>query len=144
MEGFEMIVGGAGKGGKLESLKKSDKKVYELISKKAGGLVSCGGYHEGLLDVLRSGDGAVYGLIVREYERLRDTIQLIAAENICSRAVLAAIGSVVQNKTVEGFAGARFHGGSEVVDEIESLAAARACESQGRFVGTIMESAVIR
>ena len=52
-------------------------------------------YHEGEFAALREADGEVYGLIRREYERLQDTLQLIAAENRCSRAVLAALGSVV-------------------------------------------------
>jgi glycine hydroxymethyltransferase len=88
-------------------------------------------YHEGLFDTLKAVDGDVYRLVAREFERQRSTIQLIAAENQASRAVLAALGSIVQDKTTEGFAGARFHGGCEVVDEIEQLAAARAREAFG-------------
>ena len=88
-------------------------------------------YHEGEFAALREADGEIYGLIRREYERLQDTLQLIAAENRCSRAVLAALGSVVQNKTAEGFAGARLHGGCEVVDDVERLAVSRAKEAFG-------------
>ncbi len=83
-------------------------------------------YHEGLFGVLEQADREIYDLIGKEYERLQDTIQLLAAENRCSRAVLAALGSVVQNKTAEGFVGARLHGGCEVIDEIERLAIDRA------------------
>jgi len=83
-------------------------------------------YHEGLFGVLEQTDRKIYDLIGKEYERLQDTIQLLAAENRCSRAVLAALGSVVQNKTAEGFVGARLHGGCEVIDEIERLAIDRA------------------
>jgi glycine hydroxymethyltransferase len=92
---------------------------------------SCDEYHEGILNALRKTDPHVYELLTREYDRLQHTIQLIAAENQCSRAVLAALGSVVQNKTTEGFPGARYHGGCEVVDDIETLAAARAKEAFG-------------
>ena len=88
-------------------------------------------YHEGILDALKEQDKQVYDLITREYERLQNSLQLIAAENQCSKAVLAALGSVVQNKTTEGFPGARFHGGCEFVDDVESLAADRAKETFG-------------
>lgn len=88
-------------------------------------------YHEGILGALKEQDEQVYGLVTREYERLQNSLQLIAAENQCSRAVLAALGSIVQNKTTEGFPGARFHGGCEFVDDIERLAADRAKETFG-------------
>ena len=88
-------------------------------------------YHEGILIALKEQDKKVYDLITREYERLQNSLQLIAAENQCSMAVLAALGSVVQNKTTEGFPGARFHGGCEFVDDIERLAADRAKETFG-------------
>jgi len=87
---------------------------------------TCEQYHRHILEELKKTDEALYELIEREYNRLQDTIQLIAAENQCSKAVLAALGSIVQNKTTEGFPGARFHGGSEVVDDIENLATKRA------------------
>jgi len=93
--------------------------------------VSSQGYHEGIFGALREQDREVYELITKEYERLQNSLQLIAAENQCSRAVLAALGSVVQNKTAEGFPGARHHGGCEVVDDVERLAIARAKEAFG-------------
>ena len=86
-------------------------------------------YHEGKFSVLKEADKEVYELITKEYERLENSLQLLAAENQCSRAVLAALGSVVQNKTAEGFPGARLHGGCEVVDDVERLAASRAKEA---------------
>ena len=95
------------------------------------GKLSSQEYHRGIFDVLKDQDSEVYGLISKEAERLQNTLQLIAAENQCSRAVLAALGSVVQNKTAEGFPGARFHGGCEVVDDVETLAVARAKEAFG-------------
>jgi glycine hydroxymethyltransferase len=91
----------------------------------------CPEYHEGVFGALKDADEEVYKLITKEYERLQSTLQLVAAENQCSRAVLAALGSVVQNKTAEGFPDARFHGGCEVVDDIERLAVARAKEAFG-------------
>ncbi len=62
-------------------------------------------YHEGIFSALKEQDSQVYELITKEYERLQNSLQLIAAANQCSRAVLAALGSVVQNKTAEGFPG---------------------------------------
>jgi glycine hydroxymethyltransferase len=86
-------------------------------------------YHEGQFGVLRETDAHVYELLTKEYGRLQNSIELLAAENQCSRAVLAALGSVVQNKTAEGFPGARLHGGCEAVDDVERLAVSRAKEA---------------
>lgn len=110
-------------------MKETDKKVYELITAGRKMLKGPEEYHEGIFAALREADAEVYDLITREYERQRNSLQLIAAEGRCSRAVLAALGSVVQNKTTEGFPGGRFHGGCEVVDEIEALAVRRAKEA---------------
>ncbi|MGD9110115.1 MAG: serine hydroxymethyltransferase [Phycisphaerales bacterium] len=105
---------------------KSSKKVYELIAREHERLSGCEGYHSGLLEILKQTDSQIYELLYEEYERQRNCLQLLAAENQCSRAVLAVLGSVLQNKTAEGFTGARFHGGCEVVDEVEALAIERA------------------
>ncbi len=88
-------------------------------------------YHEDIFSALKEQDSRVYELITKEYERLQSTLQLVAAANQCSKAVLAALGSVVQNKTSEGFPGARCHGGCEIVDDVERLAVARAKEAFG-------------
>ncbi len=94
-------------------------------------IFDAGEYHTGLYKLLEKTDRQLWQLIEKEYDRQRKTLQLIAAENICSRQVLAALGSIVQNKTAEGFPGMRYHGGCEVVDSIEKLAARRACEAFG-------------
>ena len=88
-------------------------------------------YHKAIFDALEQADPDVYQLITREYQRRQSTLQLIAAENQCSPAVLAALGSVIQNKTTEGFVGARFHGGCQVVDQVEELAIKRAKDTFG-------------
>jgi len=88
-------------------------------------------YHKTIFDALEQADPDVYQLITREYQRQQNTLQLIAAENQCSPAVLAALGSVIQNKTTEGFVGARFHGGCQVVDQVEELAIKRAKDAFG-------------
>jgi glycine hydroxymethyltransferase len=88
-------------------------------------------YHEAIFGALKESDGQVYQLLKREYGRRQNTLQLMAAENQCSMAVLAALGSVLQNKTAEGFVGGRLHGGCDVVDDVEGLAVSRAKETFG-------------
>ena len=100
--------------------------VYEVIKPPEPRTRGGASYHQGILAALEQADEEIYRLIDAEYERQQHTLQLIAAENQCSRAVLAALGSIVQNKTTEGFVGGRFHGGCEVVDSLETLAVARA------------------
>jgi len=88
-------------------------------------------YHNGLQDALIQFDPEIHKLINKEYQRLNDSIQLLAAENECSRAVLATLGSILQNKTCEGFHAARLHGGSGVIDEVEGVAVERAKRAFG-------------
>ena len=75
---------------------------------------------------LAARDPAIAGWIGKELGRQRDKIELIASENICSKAVLDAAGSVLTNKYAEGYPGKRYYGGCEYVDEIETLAIKRA------------------
>ena len=65
---------------------------------------------------------AIKGEVLREHGQL----EMIASENFASRAVLAAIGSVMNNKYAEGYPGKRYYGGCEEVDKVESLARDRA------------------
>lgn len=104
-------------------------RIHEIVEPVRSRPLTSDDYHDGLLGALARCDDEVYRLIGREYDRQRTTLQLIAAESHCSRAVLAALGSVVQNKTTEGFAGARFHGGCQIVDSLETLANSRARET---------------
>ena len=71
-------------------------------------------------------DHDVYASISAELGRQRKQIELIASENIVSRAVLQAQGSVLTNKYAEGYPGRRYYGGCEFVDEVERLAIERA------------------
>jgi glycine hydroxymethyltransferase len=73
-------------------------------------------------------DPLIAGALTREAGRQQDQIELIASENIVSRAVLDALGHVVTNKTLEGYPGHRFHGGGEYVDIMEQAAIDRAKE----------------
>ncbi|MBM3555698.1 MAG: serine hydroxymethyltransferase [Alphaproteobacteria bacterium] len=71
-------------------------------------------------------DPEIHGAIRKELGRQRDYIELIASENIVSRAVLEAQGSVLTNKYAEGYPGRRYYGGCEFVDIAEELAIERA------------------
>lgn len=77
-------------------------------------------------DVLRHQDPALADILLGERDRQSTTLQLIAAENFTSPAVLAALGSPLANKYAEGYPGARHHGGCEIVDAAERLAVDRA------------------
>jgi glycine hydroxymethyltransferase len=72
-------------------------------------------------------DPEVAAAIASELKRQQEKIELIASENIVSRAVLDAQGSVLTNKYAEGYPGRRYYGGCEFVDIAESLAIERAC-----------------
>ncbi|MGC9065041.1 MAG: serine hydroxymethyltransferase [Candidatus Ratteibacteria bacterium] len=76
--------------------------------------------------MVKNTDADIFLLIKREMQRERETINLIASENYVSKAVLAAVGSILTNKYAEGFPGKRYYDGCENVDEIESIAIERA------------------
>jgi len=78
------------------------------------------------LNALKSLDPEIYESLAGELERQRSTIELIAAENFVSEAVLAATSSVMTNKYAEGYPGARYYAGCEFVDAAEQLAIERA------------------
>ncbi|NEA50001.1 serine hydroxymethyltransferase [Streptomyces sp. SID10815] len=82
-------------------------------------------------DVLRRQDPEVAELLLGELARQSTTLQLTAAENFTSPAVLAALGSPLANKYAEGYPGGRHHGGCEFVDAAERLAVRRATELFG-------------
>ena len=77
---------------------------------------------------LANTDAVLAAAIDQELGRQRDEIELIASENIVSKAVLQAQGSVMTNKYAEGYAGRRYYGGCEYVDIAENLAIERACQ----------------
>ena len=80
---------------------------------------------------LASRDPALFASVTDELGRQRDEIELIASENIVSRAVMEAQGSVMTNKYAEGYPGKRYYGGCQYVDVAENLAIERACELFG-------------
>lgn len=77
-------------------------------------------------DDLKTVDIEIFDAIRDELGRQRDEIELIASENIVSRAVLEAQGSVLTNKYAEGYPGKRYYGGCQYVDVVENLAMERA------------------
>jgi len=77
-------------------------------------------------DSLENQDPEVAGLLLKELERARGGLQLIASENFTSPAVLAALGSTFSNKYAEGYPGKRYYGGCAVVDEVEIIGIERA------------------
>ncbi len=77
-------------------------------------------------DALQSFDPEVFAACDREMQRQQHNIELIASENIVSKAVLLAAGSVLTNKYAEGYPGKRYYGGCVYVDEVEEIARERA------------------
>jgi glycine hydroxymethyltransferase len=75
---------------------------------------------------LKNSDAALHNSITQEFNRQTEHIELIASENMVSRAVLEAQGSVLTNKYAEGYPGKRYYGGCEYVDISENLAIERA------------------
>lgn len=78
-----------------------------------------------MLDNLKKQDIEVYDICLKELNRQRGTIELIASENIVSPAVLDAMSSVLTNKYAEGKPHARYYGGCQYIDEVELLAIER-------------------
>ena len=72
-------------------------------------------------------DKQIFELIAAERSRQQHGIELIASENFVSDQVMEAMGSVLTNKYAEGYPGARYYGGCQVVDEVERLAIERLC-----------------
>ena len=71
-------------------------------------------------------DPEVAAAIAQENDRQQSHLELIASENIVSKAVMAAMGSQLTNKYAEGYPGKRYYGGCEYVDIVETLAIERA------------------
>ena len=80
---------------------------------------------------LKNYDSEVYAACSDELSRQQHNIELIASENIVSKAVLLAAGGVLTNKYAEGYPGKRYYGGCVHVDKVEEIARKRACELFG-------------
>ncbi|KAJ3092852.1 glycine hydroxymethyltransferase shm1 [Quaeritorhiza haematococci] len=84
-----------------------------------------------LNEKLNNVDPEIFDIIENEKRRQRESIVLIPSENFTSRAVMEALGSVMQNKYSEGYPGARYYGGNEYIDMAESLCQQRALKAFG-------------
>jgi len=89
-------------------------------------MTSGGAEDEFFGQALADADPEIFASINRELGRQQDQVELIASENIVSRAVIEAMGTVLTNKYAEGYPGRRYYGGCEFVDEAETLAIERA------------------
>ena len=76
-------------------------------------------------------DSKLFDLIGQEKKRQMQGIELIASENFVSDQVMEAMGSVLTNKYAEGYPGARYYGGCQVIDQVEQLAIDRLCQLYG-------------
>ena len=83
------------------------------------------------LGTIRAADPAIADLIAKESQRQESTLELIASENHTSPAVMAAMGTCLTNKYAEGYPGARYYGGCEFHDQVETLAIERAKQMFG-------------
>ena len=77
---------------------------------------------------LLNNDPEVHDIIVNEYQRQKNGLELIASENFVSQAVLESLGSIMTNKYSEGQPGKRYYGGNEYIDTMELLCKKRALE----------------
>ena len=82
-------------------------------------------------DEVKNYDPEIAAAMNDELKRQQDHIELIASENIVSKAVMSAMGSILTNKYAEGYPGKRYYGGCEYVDVVEDLARERAKELFG-------------
>lgn len=80
---------------------------------------------------IANSDSEISKLLKKETTRQQDQIELIASENIVSKAVLEAQGSIMTNKYAEGYPSKRYYGGCEFYDEVENLAITRICQLFG-------------
>jgi len=108
--------------------KKAVKKSTKPAKRKAVGGKAKALYPGFFKDKLSKADPKIARAIANELKRQQDEIELIASENIVSRAVLEAQGSVLTNKYAEGYPGKRYYGGCQYVDVSEQLAIDRAKE----------------
>ncbi|PAB56792.1 serine hydroxymethyltransferase [Anaeromicrobium sediminis] len=84
-----------------------------------------------MLETLKNSDSKLYDIVIEEYNRQQNSLEMIASESFVPREILELQGSILTNKTMEGFPGRRYHSGYEVIDKMETLAIERAKELFG-------------
>ncbi|ORE03331.1 glycine hydroxymethyltransferase [Rhizopus microsporus var. microsporus] len=113
----------------LRSLSHRALRSYKPIVQIARGYVFPAGQREFLNERLEKMDPELFDIIENEKKRQKESVDLIPSENFTSRAVMDALGSVMQNKYSEGYPGARYYGGNEFIDMSENLCRKRALEA---------------
>ncbi|KAI8996785.1 serine hydroxymethyltransferase-domain-containing protein [Pilobolus umbonatus] len=103
--------------------------VKPTIIQATRGYVFPAGQQDFLNERLEKMDPEMFDIIEKEKKRQQESIDLIPSENFTSRAVMDALGSVMQNKYSEGYPGARYYGGNEFIDMSENLCRQRALEA---------------
>ncbi|KAI8888343.1 SHMT-domain-containing protein [Backusella circina FSU 941] len=103
--------------------------VRPAITQATRSYVFPAGQRELLNERLEKLDPEMFDIIEKEKKRQQESIDLIPSENFTSRAVMDALGSVMQNKYSEGYPGARYYGGNEFIDQSENLCRKRALEA---------------
>ena len=78
------------------------------------------------IELLSKNDPLLYNLLEREHDRQTSTLTMVAAASIADPSILVCQGMAMANVTTEGYPGARYHAGCEVIDEVERLAIERA------------------
>ena len=79
--------------------------------------------------LLKNRDPSIYNLINKEYNRQKNSLELIASENFTSKSVMECLGSILTNKYSEGLPNQRYYGGCEYIDHIENLCKSRALQA---------------
>src|SRR6056297_1865665 len=79
-----------------------------------------------MLEKLKKSDVELYNMINEEFDRQKNGIEMIASESFVPLEIMEVQGSILTNKTMEGFPGKRYHAGHQVIDKIENLAIERA------------------
>ncbi|KAF0449816.1 glycine hydroxymethyltransferase [Gigaspora margarita] len=104
-------------------------RFHQFLKVFTRGYVSAQAQKEYLNKHLKDTDPEVFDIIEQEKRRQRESIVLIPSENFTSRAVMDALGSIMQNKYSEGYPGARYYGGNQFIDQAEYLCRKRALEA---------------
>jgi len=113
----------------LGQLRSGVKQLTQTTGYRCLSLSQSAGKGWNLNDPLQYNDPEMWDLVQKEKHRQRHGLELIASENFCSRAAIEAMGSCLNNKYSEGYPGARYYGGNEVIDQIELLVQRRALEA---------------
>jgi hypothetical protein len=114
-------------------LRRGPSVVSPALSARAMATTATRAWAAALNAPLSATDPALFDLIEKEKRRLRESLVLIASENFTSASVYNCLGSVMSNKYSEGYPGARYYGGNEHIDAVETMCQERALEAFGKL-----------